>query len=124
MYAYNTDQDMFSWIQSQGYGSHFNDHMAGYHPTPWMSTDRYPIEQRLIDGADKGPSAPFWVDIGGCLGQDLRDLRRHYSNVPGQLILQDLPVVINQVKKMHPAFYAMEHDFFTEQPIKGEYTTN
>ncbi|KAF5227963.1 hypothetical protein FANTH_14628 [Fusarium anthophilum] len=119
MYAYKTDQDMFSWVQTQGYGSHFNDHMVGYHPTPWMSTGRYPIDQRLIEGAETAANAPFWVDIGGCLGQDLTDLKHHYPHVPGQLILQDLPATINQVKKMHPTFYAMEHDFFTEQPVKG-----
>ncbi|SPJ72164.1 related to O-methyltransferase [Fusarium torulosum] len=119
MYAYNTDQDMFSWIQSQGYITQFNDHMAGYRPSPWMSTGRYPVEQRLIDGADKSPTAPFWVDIGGCLGRDLSDLRRYYQHIPGLLILQDLPHVICQVKKMHLPFHAMEHDFFTEQPIKG-----
>lgn len=120
MYAYNTGQDMFSWIQSQGYITHFNDHMAGYRPSPWMSTGRYPIEQRLIDGADKSLTAPFWVDIGGCLGRDLSDLRRYCQHIPGRLILQDLPHVIRQVNKMYLPFDAMEHDFFTEQPIKGK----
>ncbi|CEF75723.1 hypothetical protein FGSG_10331 [Fusarium graminearum PH-1] len=120
MYAYNTDADMFSWIQSQGYGSYFNDHMMGYHPTPWMATGRFPIQEQLIDGAHKSHDAPFWVDIGGCLGQDLLDLRRHYPSIPGKLILQDLPPVIEQVKKIQQtSFTAMEHDFFTEQPVKG-----
>ncbi|RGP63500.1 sterigmatocystin 8-o-methyltransferase [Fusarium sporotrichioides] len=119
MHAYNTTHDMFSWIQSQGYDTHFNDHMTGYHPSPWMSTGRYPIEEQLIDGADKSPTAPFWVDIGGCLGRDLRDLQSHYPDIPGQLILQDLPSVICQVKKTQPPFLAMEHNFFTKQPIEG-----
>lgn len=125
MYAYNTDADMFSWIQSQGYGSYFNDHMMGYHPTPWMATGRFPIQEQLIDGAHKSHDAPFWVDIGGCLGQDLLDLRRHYPSIPGKLILQDLPPVIEQVKKIQQtSFTAMEHDFFTEQPVKGKKGSN
>ncbi|PQE16387.1 catechol o-methyltransferase protein [Rutstroemia sp. NJR-2017a BVV2] len=119
MHAYGTDKDMFSWIQSQGYGTYFNDHMAIYRPVPWMSTGRFPIEEQLIDGADKSPNAPFWVDIGGCVGRDLMDLHHFYPQVPGKLILQDLPPVINEIKKINPAITAMEYDFLTEQPVKG-----
>ncbi|KAM3547888.1 hypothetical protein MY1884_009401 [Beauveria asiatica] len=119
MYAYATDKDLFSWIQSQGYGKHFNDHMVGYHPWPWMSTDRFPIRERLIEGADKNADASFLVDLGGSLGQDLTDLSRYYPEIPGKLILQDLPPVISQIKNPKPEFIPMAHDFLTEQPIKG-----
>lgn len=117
MYAYKTKQDVFSWLQSQGYDNHFNNHMRGSHPQPWMASGRFPVQERLIEGADKNPEAPFLVDIGGCVGQDLTDLRRFYPQIPGQLVLQDLPHVISRVDG-NQGFVSMEHDFLTEQPIK------
>lgn len=36
-----------------------------------------------------------------------------------KLILQDLPVVIQDVKGIDPSIQLMSHDFLTEQPIKG-----
>lgn len=36
-----------------------------------------------------------------------------------KLILQDLPVVINDVKDLDSSIELMPHDFLTEQPIKG-----
>lgn len=39
--------------------------------------------------------------------------------VKQKLILQDLPVVINDVKGIDTSIELMGHDFLTEQPIKG-----
>lgn len=61
------------------------------------------------------------VDVGGSMGHDLSEFRRKWSDAPGRLVLQDLPDVVAQAKagQLHPSIEAMEHDFFTEQPIKG-----
>ncbi|KZL71134.1 catechol o-methyltransferase [Colletotrichum incanum] len=121
MYAYSTEKDMFSWQQSLGYGTHFNHHMSGYRQgrIPWSDPTFFPVEERLIAGADQGPEAPFLVDIGGSIGHDIMEFHRIHPNTPGKLILQDLPVVIGQIKKLDPAVTAMEHDFLTEQPVKN-----
>ncbi|KAK0375808.1 hypothetical protein CLIM01_06852 [Colletotrichum limetticola] len=42
-----------------------------------------------------------------------------YPNHPGKPILQDLPVVINDVEGIDTSIELMGHDFLTEQPIKG-----
>lgn len=122
MYAYGTDMNMFAWQQHLGYGSHFNDHMAGRRlgRLPWMHTSFYPVKERLINGADKDPGAPFLVDIGGNVGHDLAEFRQYHPNVPGKLILQDLPAVIGQVQDLDPSIVRMAYDFRNEQPVKGE----
>jgi hypothetical protein len=45
--------------------------------------------------------------------------RRKYNDAPGRLVLQDLPVVIDAIKDLDPKIERMNHDFHTEQPVKG-----
>ncbi|OBR14526.1 Sterigmatocystin 8-o-methyltransferase [Colletotrichum higginsianum IMI 349063] len=137
MYAYNTEMDMFAWQQHLGCecdgsaeaaktltiidGTHFNHHMSGYRQgrVPWSAPSFYPVNERLIAGADQSPEAPFLVDIGGSIGHDIVEFHRMHPETPGKLILQDLPVVIGQIKELDPAVTPMSHDFLTEQPVKG-----
>ncbi|KAI3055099.1 hypothetical protein CBS147353_11362 [Aspergillus niger] len=121
MCAYGTNKDVFSWVHDMGYGRHLNDYLGGYSlgRTLWMDTDVYPVQQRLIEGADTRPDAPFLVDIGGNVGHDLERFHNRYPNAPGKLILQDLPIMIEQIDVLHPAIVRMKYDFHQEQPIKG-----
>jgi hypothetical protein len=121
MYAYNTDLDMFAWQQQLGYGPHFNHHMGGYRQgrPPWMASNFYPVQERLIDGADQSPDAAFLVDIGGSVGHDLAQFHEFHPKAPGKLVLQDLGVVIGQIKDLNPAIEPMAYDFHEEQPVKG-----
>lgn len=63
------------------------------------------------------------VDMGGSVGHDLSEFRRKWPQASGRLVLQDLAEVLAQAKTMslHPSIELMEHDFFTEQPVKGTY---
>ncbi|TEA12127.1 O-methyltransferase mpaG [Colletotrichum sidae] len=121
MYAYNTDKDMFAWQQELGYGTHFNHHMSGYRQgrPPWMSQGFFPVKERLVKGAETHPDAAFLVDIGGSIGHDLEEFHDHHPDAPGKLILQELPEVIGQLEKSHPAITPMSYNFLTEQPVKG-----
>ncbi|KXG50685.1 Winged helix-turn-helix transcription repressor DNA-binding [Penicillium griseofulvum] len=121
MYAYSTDKDIFSWVHDLGYGKHLNDYLGGYNiGRPWwMDPCVYPVKEKLIDGADSSPDASFLVDIGGNVGHDLARFHSRYPNAPGKLILQDLPMMIQQIKDLDPAIVRMEYDFHHEQPIKG-----
>jgi hypothetical protein len=94
--------------------------MGGYRQgrPPWMSF--YPVQERMVKGADTDPNASFLVDIGGSSGHDLAEFHRHHPNYPGKLVLQDLPVVIDQTVSFDNAITPMKHDFFTEQPLKGK----
>ncbi|KAJ5385475.1 Winged helix-turn-helix transcription repressor DNA-binding [Penicillium concentricum] len=121
MYAYGTDKDIFSFVNDLGYGKHLNDYFGGYNlGRPWwMDPGVYPVKERLIDGADPSPDAPFLVDIGGNVGHDLERFRSRFPNTPGKLIVQDLPLMIRQIKDLDPAIVRMEYDFHDEQPVKG-----
>ncbi|RSL54104.1 hypothetical protein CEP54_010059 [Fusarium duplospermum] len=68
---------------------------------------------------NQSPDAPLVVDVAGGLGHDINEFKKFYPEHPGKLILQDLPVVINDVKGIDPSIELMGHDFLTEQPIKG-----
>lgn len=119
--AAKMDTDFFSYVHSRGYGTHFANHMGGYRQgrPPWMSEGFFPVKERLIDGADTDPESSFLVDLGGSSGHDLAEFNRYWPDAPGKLVLQDLPVVIDQTKDFDKSITPMKHDFFTEQPLKG-----
>lgn len=122
MMAYDTKLDVFGWLQALGRGSHFNDHMAGYRQgrTPWMDSSIYPVQSRLVDGADTSVDAPFLVDIGGNRGHDLQEFQRYHPDTPGRLYLQDVEAVISSIESLSSSITPMCYDFHTEQPIKGK----
>lgn len=96
--------------------------MAGYQlgRPAWMDEGFYPVRQRLIDGFDtKSKDATLLVDIAGNIGHYTEQFRSKFPDAPGRLIVQDLPIVIQGIQDLHPRIEKMEHDFFTEQPIKG-----
>ncbi|KAK8037279.1 Winged helix-turn-helix transcription repressor DNA-binding [Apiospora marii] len=123
MYAHQTDLNYFDLAASRGYLADFNHHMAGYRQgrLPWMAPDFVPVQEVLIRCADPGPDAVFLVDVGGGLGHDLVEFHRYHPSVPGRLVVQDLPQVVDSIvpSEENKAFTAMAHDFFEEQPIKG-----
>jgi hypothetical protein len=65
------------------------------------------------------------VDVGGGQGQSLLQiLHAHPDLLPNKMVLQDNPDVIKLVKASHvlpDAVVKMEHDFYTEQPVKGQF---
>ncbi|KAJ5116678.1 O-methyltransferase family 2 [Penicillium angulare] len=121
MQACGTDMDVFSWVDKLGYLTQFNNYLAGYGlgRLRWFDPSVYPVTERLIDGADTDPDAAFLVDIGGNVGHDLARFRNAYPALPGKLILQDLPMMIDQVTDLDPEIVCMKHDFHNEQPVKG-----
>ncbi|PHH74550.1 hypothetical protein CDD82_4882 [Ophiocordyceps australis] len=116
-----TDQGFLAWVHDNGYGPGFNEFLGGFYMgrIPWMASGYYPVKERLIQGADTRPDAAFLVDIGGNVGHNLADFKQHYPEVPGSLILQDLPVVIGQIEHLDPSIVRMPYDFHTQQPVKG-----
>jgi hypothetical protein len=122
--AYNTELNFFEHLQNVGVGESFNSMMGGYHQgrASWMDANFYPVQERLVDGFDKdNKEAAMLVDIGGNMGHDLEEFGRKHPEVPGRLVLQDLPVIIGQIKKLDKRVEPMEYDFYTEQPVKGEF---
>ncbi|PHH90714.1 hypothetical protein CDD83_2868 [Cordyceps sp. RAO-2017] len=121
MHAYKTDQDLFEFLQSTGHARHFDDFMMGYQlgSPSWMDPALFPVQERLIDGADPRPESAFLVDIGGNVGRYLAEFRRRFPHAPGKLILQDLARVLDHAGDLDESIVRMEHNFHHEQPVKG-----
>lgn len=90
----------------------------------WFDSDYYPVEERLIAGAqataEDGQQGVFLVDVGGGTGHDVNGLRAALKDrIPGKLILQDRPEIIEHAQ-VGDHDVKMAHDFLTEQPIKGK----
>ncbi|RYP16621.1 hypothetical protein DL765_005012 [Monosporascus sp. GIB2] len=121
-YAYNTKLNMFEHLQANPpYGQLFNDHMSGYRQgrASWMDEGVFPVKERLIDGFEGNDGAAFLVDIGGSIDHDIQEFLHKCPSPPGRLILQDLPIVIGQIKSLDERIERMGYDFTTEQPVKG-----
>jgi hypothetical protein len=63
--------------------------------------------------------AVFLVDNGGNQGHDLRKLRREYGQLPGKLILQDLPSVIEGVSSRDAGVEVTGYSFLDPQLVKA-----
>ena len=88
----------------------------------WL--DFFPFEKEILEGFDRGRDAVMAVDIGGGLGHEMLSLKKKFPNLPGKLIVQDLPRVIASIQDPNSAFEPMTHDFFTPQPVKGRDTVH
>ncbi|RYP65821.1 hypothetical protein DL771_008122 [Monosporascus sp. 5C6A] len=83
----------------------------------WL--DFYPIKQELLPGFDaEDPDAVFMVDVGGSVGHEIQAVKRRYPDIPGRMVLQDVPATIARVV-LENGMEAMSHDFFTPNPIKA-----
>ncbi|MCJ1434794.1 hypothetical protein MMC27_004164 [Xylographa pallens] len=122
--GWDTSDHFFGWVsQRPDRLTQFQNHMAGYRTgrPSWMDPDFYPVEKNLVEGATTGDDAVFLVDVGGGKGHDLQELHRKHPTLPGKLVLQELPGVVEEAQSagLGPNIVAMPHDFFTTQPITG-----
>ncbi|KAJ6051332.1 uncharacterized protein N7446_005964 [Penicillium canescens] len=119
--GFQTDLHFFEFMkENPEAASQFNNHMTAYHQgrPSWMDVGFYDVESLFSNVCQDDV---LLVDVGGSMGHDLSEFRRKWSGAPGRLVLQDLPDVVAQARTMqlNPSIEVMEHDFFTEQPIKG-----
>lgn len=84
----------------------------------WWDEHYYPVARRLTEGAKKDDSAVFLVDVAGGRGHDVEAFKVKHPNVPGRLILQDTPDVINATS-LSTGIEAEAIDFNTPQQIHG-----
>lgn len=111
-------QSQFEWLASdKKQQTRFNSYMASRRQGRPMWFDVYPVERLM------GPAVPFGdtiflVDVGGNQGHDLSIFRQKYSYLPGTLILQDLPEVVNGVTG-GDGIKVMGYSFMDPQPVQG-----
>ncbi len=65
------------------------------------------------------PEDTLLVDVGGGLGQVLIAFKEKFPSIPGKLVVQDLPGVVESIVDLPAGIQAMPYDFFKPQPVKG-----
>lgn len=82
----------------------------------WL--DYFPVQTQVAD-LQTDSKAVTLVDVGGNLGHDVQVFQQRCPDIPGRLILMDLPETIKGNTSSLPGIEKMEYDFFTPQPIQG-----
>jgi hypothetical protein len=112
-------QSQFEWLASNKQRqSLFNSYMASRREGRPMWFNTYPVE-RLLGHAVPFEDTVFLVDIGGNQGHDLSKFRKEFAHLPGKLILQDLPDVVEGVSGRDAGIEVMGYSFLDPQPVKG-----
>lgn len=117
-YARGTKESFFEWIARHPADQEaFNSVMTmnrNLIDTEWY--EHFPVEEKL----QVSPDRALLVDIGGGIGHDLSRLKQHLPQLPGKLVVQDLPGVIGDIKEPLPeGVEAMVYNMFDPQPVKG-----
>ncbi|GAP90025.2 putative O-methyl transferase B [Rosellinia necatrix] len=117
--AWGTASHAFAWFGARPENlRRLNDFMAARREPgrSWLSV--YPVEGRLREAGGCAPSRPLYVDVGGGIGHQCAQFRERYPDVPGRVVLQDLPHSIAAALPT-PGVENMAHDFFEPQPVQG-----
>ena len=119
-FAFDTELETFKyWTTKPNVLANFNTFMSGTRGARPSWVEWYPIQQHLLDGYENRPDSVLLVDIAGSIGHDIAAFRAKVQDVPGRLVLEDLPEVINSIQKLDSHIEARQHDFRTPQPVKG-----
>ena len=118
--AFHTEDDLFEWFPKHPEElNDFNLWMTGQREGRANWLDFYPLQEKLLNGFGGSDSSVMFVDVGGARGHEVEAIKKRFPDLPGKFILQDLPETIKQALPV-PDMHVMAHDFFTEQPAKGE----
>lgn len=119
--GWNTTMHPFQWMtEHPPQLDRFNTYMALRRKADlsWLSV--YPVleETRGLDD----PERPLYVNVGGGIGHQCAQFRERYpaSQIPGRVVLQDLPATIERALPTE-GVENMAHDFFKPQPVKGKF---
>lgn len=114
--AFKTDQPLWTWLHEHpALTTHFNR---------FMYAQRSSVKN-CFNFLNVGEEAKAWptdkavfVDIGGGTGQQCVEIKKKFPDLPGRVILQDLPAVVAEAK-VSDGIEAQAYDFFTPQPVTG-----
>ena len=112
------------WDFFDKYESHrrdFDEYMASRRKGLRAWHETFPVARILGPGAKRDPEAVLFVDVGGNKGHEAATFHEAHPEIPGRIILQDLPPMIDRVRKDPPqGIELIPYDFFTPQPVKGK----
>jgi hypothetical protein len=117
-FEYAFGESLCSWVGSDSQRqSNMMAYMAGRRKGGIRWTEVFDPKS-LLPTARTGKDDVLLVDVGGNQGHDLKLFRECRADLPGKLILQDLPEAVKKLEKLD-GIDVMAYDFFTPQPIKG-----
>ena len=117
-----TEDSLFEWFPKHPEPLHnFNLWMTGQRDGRANWLDFFPFEERVARDFEGDDKAIMLVDVGGALGHEIEAIKTKYPKLPGRFLLQDLPDTIEQALPV-PGMEVVAHDFFTEQPNKGQHS--
>ena len=119
-WTFNTQMSYFEWIHSSHErNTDLNTCMKAMRSTRRHWTDWYPVQAKILAGADCGTHDVLLVDVGGGKGHDLDRFSQRFPAASGRLVLQDLPKTLEGVIDLGANIELVPHDFFEAQPIRG-----
>lgn len=74
--------------------------------------DVYPVNEKLTTNVDS--ERALFVHIGGGYGTQAIAFQKQYPDLPGKVMIEDLPETVKQ-RAQHP----VAQDFFQPQTVKG-----
>ncbi|KAF1997060.1 S-adenosyl-L-methionine-dependent methyltransferase [Amniculicola lignicola CBS 123094] len=115
-FAYQTEDHYFDWLAKRPrLQSAFNNAMSrlnAFHGKTWYQT--FPVTEKL---QVESPDRVVLVDVGGNRGHDLIELKKMHPNLQGRLLLEDLPVVVEDAATVLPeGIEKVGIDFLDPQP--------
>ncbi|KAF2174812.1 S-adenosyl-L-methionine-dependent methyltransferase [Zopfia rhizophila CBS 207.26] len=114
--AWHTKESLFEWMMGHPKNfENFNLFMATRRENQTTWIDRYPVKG---EATGLSPERALFVDVGGGIGHQCADFKAKYPDLPGRVILQDLPLAVEHAIPT-PGVEVMTYDFMTPQPIKG-----
>ena len=119
-YAFDTKIHPFQYmVENPEQLRHFNKYMALRRQADLSWLTVYPVREETAGLTD--PERPLYVNIGGGIGHQCAQFKVKYPDLPGRIILEDLPATVAEALPT-PGVENLAHDFFTPQPIKGMWT--
>ena len=118
--AHHTTDHLMNFLATKpDFKKAFQAYMTGFNEgrSSWMDT--FPVKEKLGTDARDDQAAIMFVDIGGGMGHEAVALKNRFPDLPGRLVVQDLPQAVSG-QNLDAQVEYMAHDFFTPQPLEGE----
>jgi demethylsterigmatocystin 6-O-methyltransferase len=114
--AFNTDLTAFEWMKQHPEHMKALGHaMAIQRSNHWIDT--YPVEKE-IGSFKPSPESAMLVDVGGGFGQQAVAFKKTFSELPGRVVVQDIPETLQRAPPVEDVEFEAQ-DFFKPQQIKG-----
>lgn len=117
--AHNTDLPAFLWahLNRDDLTAEFGLWMTAMRgQRTWLDVINF---EALLSGTSTDAETPVFVDVGGGIGSQCALFKARLPDLPGRVILQDLPNVIEHAL-VTEGVENTGHDFWVEQPVKGK----